>query len=89
MDIYDISYQQSADRLRNIVKTGLLRHTDLVNNPERFFLAHRLLAEHSPRLGPGFWIRFTVHYNLCMGSILGLGNEQQIKTLDDFQNNGK
>jgi hypothetical protein len=30
------------------VQTGLLRHTDLNNNPERFFLAHRLLARHAP-----------------------------------------
>ena len=29
-------------------QTGLLRHTDLNNNPERFFLAHRLLARHAP-----------------------------------------
>ena len=64
---------------------GLLRHTDLNNNPERFFLAHRLLARHAPALGPGFWIRFTVHYNLCAGTVLGLGNEDQIRLLDEWQ----
>ena len=69
-------------------QTGLLRHTDLNNNPERFFLAHRLLARHAPALGPGFWIRFTVHYNLCAGTVLGLGNEQQVKTLDEWQEQG-
>ena len=36
----------------------------------------------------GFWIRFTVHYNLCAGTVLGLGNEQQIKVLDDWQDQG-
>ena len=62
MDIHSISYLESAKRMRALLQTGLLRHTDLNNNPERFFLAHRLLARHAPALGPGFWIRFTVHY---------------------------
>jgi acyl-CoA oxidase len=71
-----------------LLKTGLLRHTDLIKKPERFFLAHKLLAEHSPQLGPGFWIRFTVHYNLCVGTILGLGNDDQIKDLEGMQEEG-
>ena len=29
-------------------------------------------------LGPGFWIRFTVHYNLCIGTIAGLGEPRNI-----------
>ena len=74
---------------RTLLKTGLLRHNDLVRQPERFFLAHKLLAEHSPQLGPGFWIRFTVHYNLCVGTILGLGNDDQIQDLEEMQETGK
>lgn len=89
MDVEVISYQQSATRLRAMVQSGLLRHTDLVERPERFFLAHRLLAQHAARLGPGFWIRFTVHYNLCMGTVLGLGSDQQVQELDDIQARGK
>jgi hypothetical protein len=89
MNVDVITYQESAARLRSIVRSGLLRHTDLVANPERFFLAHRLLAEHAPRLGPGFWIRFTVHYNLCMGTVLGLGTEEQVRELDAIQDRGR
>lgn len=89
MDVKKVTYDESAQRLRALLKTGLLRHTDLVDKPERFFLAHKLLAEHSPQLGPGFWIRFTVHYNLCVGTILGLGNDRQIKDLEEMQSLGQ
>ena len=88
MDVNQISYEESSRRMRSLLKTGLLRHDDLVNNPERFFLAHRILAEHATKLGPGFWIRFTVHYNLCMGTILGLGSDKQVAMLDSFQEEG-
>lgn len=88
MDVHSISYLESAKRMRTLLQTGLLRHTDLNNNPERFFLAHRLLARHAPALGPGFWIRFTVHYNLCAGTVLGLGNAEQVKMLDEWQDAG-
>jgi acyl-CoA oxidase len=88
MDISDITYQQSAARLRAIITTALLRHSDIHHHPERFFLAHRLLAQHAPQLGPGFWIRFTVHYNLCMGTVVALGSEEQVKELDALQSRG-
>jgi acyl-CoA oxidase len=88
MDVNQISYEESSQRLRSLLRSGLLKHTDLLYNPERFFLAHRILAEHATQLGPGFWIRFTVHYNLCMGSILGLGNSEQVKLLDKYQEGG-
>jgi len=52
---------------------GLLSLTDIKNNPERFFHAHRLLAKITPQFGPGFWIRFTVQYNLFAGTIVALG----------------
>ena len=81
MDIHGITYEKSAERMRTLLKTGLLKHADLHDNPERFFLAHRLLAHHAPKLGPGFWIRFTVHYNLCVGTVLALGNPQQVEDL--------
>lgn len=88
LDINNTSYNDSAEQLRTLLKTGLLKHNDLIHKPERFFLAHRLLAEHSPHLGPGFWIRFTVHYNLCVGTILGLGNDEQIEALKVMQEKG-
>eukprot|EP00959_Pyramimonas_sp_CCMP1952_P143062 2995040-Pyramimonas_sp.AAC.1 len=88
MDVETISYEESAKRLRTLLKTKLLMHTDLRDHPERFFLGHRLLAAHATKLGPGFWIRFTVHYNLCCGTVLGLGNEEQIASLSEMQDQG-
>lgn len=58
----DVAHEESAACLRELVRSGLLRHTDLRDHPERFFKAHRLLARHAVEHGPGFWIRFTVHY---------------------------
>ena len=83
------SYEESADQLRNISKSGILRFTDLRDHPERFFGAHRLLAKESPKLGPGFWIRFTVHYNLFGGTILAVGGDEQLKMLEEIQAKGE
>ena len=83
------SYEESAQQLREISKSGILRFTDLRDHPERFFGAHRMLARESPLLGPGFWIRFTVHYNLFGGTILAVGNDEQLKVLDEIQEAGE
>ena len=85
----DDSHETSAQRMRELVKSGLLRHTDLRDRPDRFFEAHRLLARRAVSEGPGFWIRFTVHYNLCYGTVLAVGNEDQIAALDDVEALGK
>lgn len=37
MDTKTVDADTSAQRLRDLVKSGLLRHTDLRDNPERFF----------------------------------------------------
>ncbi|KAJ1626367.1 acyl-CoA dehydrogenase/oxidase [Pavlovales sp. CCMP2436] len=88
VDAKAVTYTESADRLRALVRTGLLRHTDLHTNPERFFLAHRILAKHSSEVGPGYWVRFTVHMNLCAGTVLALGSAVQQKELDVWQKEG-
>jgi len=88
MDPTEIGYDTSAHRLRELLKSGLLRHTDLRDHPERFFLAHRILAQHSSAVGPGFWVRFTVHYNLCAGTVLALGTDEQVATLEEMQSCG-
>ena len=75
--------------MRNLCKTDLLRGTDLRDEPERFFEAHRILARHAVSHGPGFWIRFTVHYNLFAGTILAVGNEDQVADLANYQADGK
>ena len=47
----DASHETSAAALRGLVRSGLLRHTDLRDRPERFFKAHRLLARHAVQVG--------------------------------------
>ena len=83
------THEASAQRMRALVKSGLLRHTDLRDRPDRFFEAHRLLARRAVSEGPGFWIRFTVHYNLCYGTVLAVGNDDQIAALDDVEAEGR
>jgi len=77
---------QSAAVLRSLVKTNLLSFTDMRDAPEKFFLAHRLLA--TVGLG-GFGVRFTVQFNLFAGSIVGLGGPEQIESLKEIQSNGQ
>ena len=85
----ECSFEESADRLRSLAKTDLLRGTDIRDEPEKFFEAHRILARHSVNHGPGFWIRFTVHYNLFAGTILAVGSEGQVAELAKYQSEGK
>jgi len=85
---HDVGFEDSAEQLRELSKSGLLKFTDITNNPDRFFEAHRLLALHSPQIGPGFWIRFTVHYNLCFGSAIAVGSDEQVSKLDEIQKQG-
>lgn len=85
----DVSYEESSKRLRKLIETGLLRFTDIRDNPERFFLAHRLLSKKSPHLGPGFFIRFTVQYNLFAGSVVALGGPEQLAALEEIQSKGQ
>ena len=72
-----MTHAESVALLRELVASGLVGYTDLERRPERFFLAHRLLARHAVAHGPGFWIRFTVHYNLCFGTVLAVGGPAQ------------
>lgn len=88
-DTAAVSYQDAAENMRALLKSNILLHDDIVHRPERFFRAHKLLGRHATKLGPGFWIRFTVHYNLCMGSVMGLGNDEQIELLKEYQKEGK
>jgi acyl-CoA oxidase len=78
----DATPQQSAERLRQLIRSKMLLLTDMADNPERFFLAHRLLSR---MLVDGFGIRFTVQFNLFAGSILGLGGPSQVARLTELQ----
>lgn len=83
----DLKYEDSSQVLRNLIKSGLLRFDDMEKNPERFFLAHRRLVN-PVRRGPGFWIRFTVQYNLFAGTVLGLGGPEHLAQLEAMQQQG-
>ncbi len=69
------SYQVASGRLRQLVRSGLLKHTAVRDTPERFFAAHRVLSEYATKLGPGFGIRFTVQFNLFAGTLAAIGTE--------------
>lgn len=73
--------EESVSQLRQFAKTGLLLPTDVLSHPERFFIVHRLLAGKATRFGNGFWVRFTVHYNLCYGTVVASGSDAQLKDL--------
>ena len=65
----------------------VLQFSDMRDEPEKFFLAHRLLS--TVGLG-GFGIRFTVQFNLFAGSIMGMASERQIaEWLPAWQRGGK
>ena len=84
-----VTYAQSADFLREIVRRASLRFTDIRDDPRRFFLAHRLLAAQAPAHGPGFWIRFTVQFNLFAGTVVALGGPAHLRRLDAIQAAGE
>lgn len=86
-DIRTDSYESSAETLRKLTKTGLLKFTDVRDQPDRFFEAHTHVVNNAP-LGAGFWVRFTVHYNLCFGTVLAVGSDEQIALLDGYQKRG-
>jgi hypothetical protein len=58
---------RSSALLRRLVRSGLLRYTDMRDAPEKFFIAHRLLS--TIGLG-GFGIRFTVQCVHAIDAIL-------------------
>lgn len=76
---------KSSEVLRTLIRSGILKYTDMQDAPEKFFLAHRLLA--TVGLG-GFGIRFTVQYNLFAGSIVGLAGPKQLSVLDELSQSG-
>lgn len=81
----DIGFEESSGQLRELLKLGFLKMTDLRDDPEWFFEAHGCIARTGESLGSGFWTRFTVQYNLFAGTIIAVGNESQIKQLDAMQ----
>lgn len=76
----------SSQLLRTLIRSDVLKMTDMRDDPRKFFLAHRLLST----VGlSGFGIRFTVQFNLFAGSILGLGGADQVAMLQQIQQKGQ
>merc|ERR1719413_268338 len=63
--------------------------TDLRDDPEWFFESHRVIASHGRELGAGFWTRFTVQYNLFAGTVVAVGNQEQVAQLKTMQEAGE
>lgn len=80
--------ENSSQQMRELIKSKILLLTDLYSNPEKFFLAHRIVASSSLDIGTGFWVRFTVQYNFFSGTILVLGTQHHIEELHDVQERG-
>ena len=58
MDITTISYDESAARMRRLLKTRILAHDDIVRRPERFFLVRGTMHHHTSP-----YITMTVHHH--------------------------
>eukprot|EP00746_Dinoflagellata_sp_MGD_P167175 gnl/MRDRNA2_/MRDRNA2_97596_c0_seq1.p1 gnl/MRDRNA2_/MRDRNA2_97596_c0~~gnl/MRDRNA2_/MRDRNA2_97596_c0_seq1.p1 ORF type:complete len:480 (-),score=107.86 gnl/MRDRNA2_/MRDRNA2_97596_c0_seq1:287-1726(-) len=84
----DVTFEDSSGNLRDLLRKGLLKMTDLRDDPSYFFEAHRVIAKHSEDLGGGFWTRFTVQFNLFAGTVIAVGNQSQIKQLEEMQAKG-
>lgn len=84
----DHTHDESSALIRKLEKKRLLLFTDIRDNPERFFLAFRLLAERSPEVGPGFITRLNVHFNLFGGTVMAVGSPEQVAMLDEMQEKG-
>jgi hypothetical protein len=41
---HDVTYQESAEHLRRLIRSKLLLYSDAQAQPDRFFEAHRLLV---------------------------------------------
>ena len=74
--------------LRDLLRRGLVKMTDLRDDPEWFFEAHRIIGTHGEALGSGFWTRFTVQFNLFAGTVLAVGDAAQVQQLDEMQRAG-
>jgi len=84
--VAELDFDTSANQLRDLLRTGLLKMTDLRDDPTWFFEAHRIVAKSGNKLGQGFWTRFTVQYNLFAGTVLAVGNPEQVESLATMQN---
>lgn len=79
----------SVARFKRLLKSMILKQTDLVENPARFYAAHRFLSAYAHIIGTGFFIRFAVQFGLFGGTVLAVGNDEQKASLNKMQKNGE
>lgn len=84
-----VPLKRRVKAMREIIRSNAVMFEDIEEDPEKFFEAHRLLARRSGELGPGTWIRFTVQFNLCCGTIVALGEEKHRERLRLMQKRGE
>ena len=85
----ELDFNASSSMLRDLLRRGLVGMTDLRDDPQWFFEAHRVVAQHGEELGEGFWTRFTVQFNLFAGTVLAVGNASHIEQLRVMQEAGE
>lgn len=86
----DNTYAQSSDVLRTFIEEyDLLKFDSIEGESEKFFKAHDLLAKEAPEIGPGFWIRFTVHFNLFCGTVVALGGDEHFQVMRGMERKGE
>ena len=85
----ELTFEASSSMLRDLVRRGLVKMTDLRDDPEWFFEAHRIVAAHGDDLGSGFWTRFTVQFNLFAGTVLAAGSPSHVEQLRAMQAAGE
>ena len=81
----ELTFEDSSSMLRDLMTRGLVKMTDLRDDPEWFFEAHRIVAAHGDDLGSGFWTRFTVQFNLFAGTVLAAGSPSHVEQLRAMQ----
>jgi acyl-CoA oxidase len=82
----DDCWESSAQHLRELIRSRALLYTDLRDDPDKFFEAHKMLAD---RMLGAFGVRFTVQFNLFAGSILALGGASHVQRLINMQTEGE
>ena len=85
----ELTFEDSSSMLRDLMTRGLVKMTDLRDDPEWFFEAHRIVAAHGDDLGSGFWTRFTVQFNLFAGTVLAAGSPSHVEQLRAMQAAGE
>lgn len=85
--IDDISFEESAQCVRNLARSGFFTHVDLLReNASKLFFVHR---DRGCRPEGGAAVRTTVQLNLFGGSVANLGSRSHCLLLDEIFRKGE